>query len=123
MPLFSSYCFVRLDEQERNLVFQAPGVVQYVFWLGQPAVIKDEEIDQIKVWLNDFDHEEIEVQSYSKGDKIIVESGPLMDQKGEIVTKQGNNLLLRLEGLGMILWVNASRNHVEKLIEVDYTIS
>ena len=118
MPLFTSYCFVRLKEEERDLVFQSPGVVQYVFWLNKPAVVRDEEIDQIKTWLNDFDNELIEIQSYAPGDKVLVESGPLMDQRGEVVTRQGDNLLLKLEGLGMILWVNATKNRVDRLIEV-----
>jgi len=116
LPLFSCYCFVRVDETERDLVYEAPGVVQYVFWLGKPAVVRDEEINQIKTWLNDFDHEAIEVKSLSEGDRVLIESGPLMDQKGEIVTQQGANLLLKLEGLGVVLWVDSSKNKVEKLV-------
>ena len=61
-PLFTSYCFVRLAEENRDHVFNVPGVVQYVFWLGKPAIVRDEEIAQIKMWLNDLDHETLEIE-------------------------------------------------------------
>jgi len=32
-PLFSKYIFVRTDEQNRNHVFQAAGVLNFLFWL------------------------------------------------------------------------------------------
>lgn len=114
-PLFTSYCFVRVAEEDRDQVFRVAGVVQYIFWLGKPAAIRDEEISQIKIWLNDFDHEVIDLKPIQPGDKVLIESGALMDQRGEIVTRQGNNLLLKLESLGTILWVDASKNKLERL--------
>ncbi len=114
-PLFTSYCFVRVTEEDRDQVFRVAGVVQYIFWLGKPAVVRDEEIDQIKIWLNDFDHEAIDLKPIQPGDQVLVESGPLMDQKGEIVTRQGSNILLKLENLGTILWVDASKNKLERI--------
>ncbi len=44
VPLFKSYVFVKLEAQNRNQVFSVPGVVRYLFWLGKPAVVRDEEI-------------------------------------------------------------------------------
>lgn len=49
-PLFKSYVFVNLPEKYRGIVFGAPGVISYLFWLGKPAVISDEEINIIKNW-------------------------------------------------------------------------
>ena len=114
-PLFTSYCFVRLAEDERDEVFRVAGVVQYVFWLGKPAIVRDEEIAQIKTWLNEYDHEMIDLKPIQPGDKVLIESGPLMDQQGEIVTRQGTNLLMKLESLGTILWVDASKNRLERI--------
>ncbi len=114
-PLFTSYCFVRIAEGERDDVFRIAGVVQYIFWLGKPAEVRDREIEQIKIWLNDFDHETIDLKPIQSGDKVLIESGPLMDQRGEIVTRQGSHLLLKLESLGTILWVDASKNKLERI--------
>jgi hypothetical protein len=30
------------------MVFQSVGVVRYLFWLGKPAIVRDEEIDTIQ---------------------------------------------------------------------------
>ena len=35
-----------------NIVFNVPGVVRYLFWLGKPAVIHDQEIEVLKDGLN-----------------------------------------------------------------------
>jgi hypothetical protein len=32
-------------------VFQSLGAVRYLFWLGKPAIVRDEEIGTIKKWL------------------------------------------------------------------------
>jgi transcriptional antiterminator RfaH len=40
LPLFSSYVFVQLAEVQRAAVFEVPGVVRYLFWLGKPAVVQ-----------------------------------------------------------------------------------
>ena len=34
-PYFNSYVFVWLEEADRNRVFDIPGVVRFVFWLGK----------------------------------------------------------------------------------------
>ena len=32
-PLIKSYVFVNLEESNRDIVFEVPGVVRYLFWL------------------------------------------------------------------------------------------
>jgi sugar phosphate isomerase/epimerase len=32
--------------------FSISRVVRYLFWLGKPAIVRDEEIDTIKKWLD-----------------------------------------------------------------------
>jgi len=44
MALFPGYVFVNLNLRDRLGVLQAPGVVQFVTFQGQPAVVPDSEI-------------------------------------------------------------------------------
>lgn len=111
-PLFSSYCFVRLGQNERNVVLQVPGFVRYLFWLGQPAVVKDEEIERLKTWMNEYDHEQIELLSYNPGETVCICSGPLMDRKGKVVNQQGDHLYLRIEGLALQLRISLRESKV-----------
>src|SRR5258708_3075596 len=52
-PLFKSYVFVRVKEAEQTQVRLFNGVVNFVYWLGKPAMVKDKEIEIIRQFLND----------------------------------------------------------------------
>ena len=51
VPLIKSYVFVRLHLEERSKVFEIPGVVRYLFWMGNPAIVYDHEINALKTSL------------------------------------------------------------------------
>lgn len=105
VTLFNSYVFVRLAEKDRNLVFQSSGVVRYLFWLGKPAIVRDDEIDTIQKWLSSPDQYEIAVTSIQVGDKLILESGPFKSQEAIVQEVNKNNYVLVLESMGCVLKV------------------
>lgn len=113
-PLFTSYLFIRIEEERREEVFVVPSIVRYMFWLGKPAEVKDEEIAHLRRWLGEFDHEAIEVRLQSE-DKVRVKSGPLIDNTGIVVETKGKVLRLLLDGLGAEVRVDLRKNQVEKL--------
>ncbi len=103
VPLFNSYVFVRLNEADRNLVFQSSGVVRYLFWLGKPAIVRDEEIDTIKKWLSVPDQYEISVSSLQVGAKVVLESGPFKSQQAIVQEVNKTSYTLVLESMGCVL--------------------
>ena len=103
VPLFNSYVFVQLAESERNSVFQSAGVVRYLFWLGKPAIVRHEEIEVIKKWLNTSDAADIMVDRYKIGDAIQLESGPFSAQKAIVQEVTNTYYVLVLESLGCVL--------------------
>lgn len=103
VPLFNSYIFVQLAEVDRNLVFDSPGVIRYLFWLGQPAVVRDEEIKVIKKWLSNTVDNDVSVTRYKVGDSVEIESGPFLSQKAIVQQVNSNNYILVLESLGCVL--------------------
>jgi len=103
VPLFNSYVFVRLAEKDRNSVFQSSGVVRYLFWLGKPAIVRDEEIATIKKWLNASDQYEISVSSLQVGDKVTLESGPFKSQQAVVQEVNKTSYTLVLESMGCVL--------------------
>ena len=107
-PLFKSYVFVQLPEKDRARVFQIPGVVQYLFWLGKPAIIRQEEINTIKTWLEDERVEDIQVINLSPGDRLTIANGSFKGKEA-IVQKVGNKRLkLILKSLGLVVNVRVS---------------
>lgn len=103
VPLFNSYVFVQTEESERNEVFRSVGAVRYLFWLGKPAIVRDEEITVIKEWLNTSNSVDVEVVSYQIGDSIALESGPFSTQKATIKEINKTHYVLVLESLGCVL--------------------
>ncbi|QWX83317.1 UpxY family transcription antiterminator [Cellulophaga sp. HaHaR_3_176] len=102
-PLFKSYVFVRLTDKERSNVFSVPGVVRYLFWLGQPAIVRDEEITIIKKWLEDDSIEEITLNKLLPGDEILIKNGLLKDKKAIIQEIGKKRLRLAIPGLSIII--------------------
>ncbi|RVT75835.1 UpxY family transcription antiterminator [Flavobacterium sufflavum] len=105
VPLFNSYIFVRLAEKDRNSVFQSAGVVRYLFWLGKPAIVRDEEINTIKKWLSVPDQYEVSVVSLQVGDKVVLESGPFKSQEAVVQEVNKTHYVLVLESMGCVLKV------------------
>ena len=101
-PLISSYVFVNLEEKERNKVFEAFGVVRYLFWLGKPAVIRDEEIyllkDSLKEVISTF-----EISEIKPGDMMNISRGPFQGKEGVVKAVEKNKIQLILKELGFVI--------------------
>ena len=103
VPLFNSYVFVKLLDADRNSVFQVAGVVRYLFWLGKPAIVRDEEIEIIKKNIAVSGAGDIVVETYKVGDKIKLESGVFSNQEAIVQEVSRNHYILILESLGCVL--------------------
>jgi transcription antitermination factor NusG len=106
VPLFNSYIFVQIAEKDRNRIFEVTGAVRYLFWLGKAAIVKDAEIETIKEWLAVPDVYEVTLDSWKKGDTIVLDSGPFISQSAIIQEVKQNHYILILESLGCVLKVN-----------------
>ena len=50
-PLFKGYVFIKVSEARKWEIKSVDGIVNYVYWQGKPAKVRDEEIDKIKKFL------------------------------------------------------------------------
>ncbi len=101
-PLIPSYVFVNIEEKNRNDVFEVPGVVRYLFWLGKPAIVRDEEILTLKEGLKE-NVSSVEIAEYKTGDTINISDGPFKGKEGTIKQVSRNKLQLVLKELGMLV--------------------
>jgi transcription antitermination factor NusG len=67
-PLFTSYVFVRINETEKSVVLMTDGILNFVYYIGKPAIIRDEEIDIIKKFLSEK-QASVSVQSLASLDR------------------------------------------------------
>ena len=105
MPLFSSYVFVQIEERERNAVFAVSGVIRYLFWLGKPAIVRDQEIQAIQQWLSEPSSFDVEVRTWQAGDRVVLEQGVFKDQLAVVQEVKSSSCVLVLEALGCVLRV------------------
>lgn len=114
-PLFRSYCFVKMEGKDRDRVLTVPGVVRYIYHCGKPAIIREKEMDLLKNWLMQYDHDSIEASNLNVNDRIRIRSGALMDKEAEVLESKGNYALLLLEDLGLQVKVDLRKNLIEKI--------
>ena len=101
-PLLRSYVLVNINDKDRDKVFSVPGVVRYLFWLGKPAIVREEEIELMKNNLSGI-YESITVSDLKKGDAYDIKEGPLKGQVGKVVDFFKNKIKLELPSLGMLV--------------------
>lgn len=118
-PLFKSYVFVKIKEEERVAVLQTDGVLNYVYFLGKPAVIKENEIDIIKAFLLEKDAK-ISIRSsagFKEEDKVIISHGIFMDNVGVVVKTAPKKIYVRLESLDHIMTVEFPTGYVSHYLQ------
>lgn len=102
-PLFKSYVFVKIEDENRTQVRMTEGVVNFVYWNGKPAVIKEKEIRVIKRFLDDFENVEVVKVDFKPEERVKVIAGPMMDQEGKVVEVKNKTAKVSIDSLGYIL--------------------
>lgn len=115
-PLFTSYVFVNITSAQQIAVKQTDGVLNFVHWLGKPAVVRNEEIEAIKLFLNEHDNVQIEKAEVNLNDIVRIVQGPLMNREGKVIEIMNHTVKVLLPSLGYALAAQVRRNHIE-LIE------
>ncbi|HTE24089.1 transcription termination/antitermination protein NusG [Flavitalea sp.] len=114
-PLFKSYVFVKVTEDEKTAVRMTNGVVNFVYWLGKPAVLKDREIDTIKKFLNEHDNVEVERFEILPNKKVQINSGVFMDKEATVISVSKNMVRVMIESLGFALIAKIDRIRISAI--------
>lgn len=103
-PVFKSYLFVFLHDYkaENAAILATPGAVRFLWWLGQPGVVKDNEIEAIQHFLTEYKNAEVLV-AVKAGQSVTIQEGPLKDKTGVIYQVKGDKAYLHIDSLQMNL--------------------
>ena len=106
-PLFKSYVFVRIDATEKTKVLMTDGVLNFVHYLGKPAIIKDDEIDTIKKFLSEKDASIfiLSQEGFKEEMRITVNHGVFMGNQGTVIRGGKKKVYVKLESLGQVMVV------------------
>lgn len=102
-PLFKGYVFVQVEEGKKWDIKAVDGILNYVYWLGKPAIVRNDEIDTIRKFLQEFSEVEVVNAGISNADKVLIKQGVLMNYKGIVVEVLGNKARVNIESMGLAL--------------------
>ena len=120
-PLFTSYVFVHTTPQEHLAIKQTDGILNFVYWLGQPAVIRDEEIDAVKQFLDEYQNVQLEKIDVNMRDRVRISSGPLMAREGDVIEVRSKTVKVQLPSLGYVMTAEVEKSNVEVIPITSYT--
>ena len=115
-PLFKGYVFVQVEERKKWDIKLIDGIVNYVYWQGKPARVRDEEIITIKKFLQEFENVEVTETRLAVNDTVVVTDGIMMDYKGIVLEVSGNKAKVLIQSIGITLSAIFEK---KKLIKVD----
>jgi transcription antitermination factor NusG len=111
--------FVNVSNQELIPAKETEGVVNFVNWQGRPAIIKQEEIDIIKQFLNEHETVAIErTEIINPNDQIKIIHGPLMLREGKVVEVRHKTVKVVIPSIGFNLVAEVEIANVSKLATV-----
>jgi transcription antitermination factor NusG len=119
-PLFKSYVFVKVSEEDRTAVRMTNGVVNFVYWNGKPAIIKEREMQQIKRFLDEYENIEVVKMDFDPEDRVRITAGPMMDQEGRVIEVKNKMVKVCIDSLGYMLIAYIEKS---KLISAQTKIS
>jgi transcription antitermination factor NusG len=102
-PLFKSYLFVRVDDSTRTAVRMTDGVINFVYWNGKPALIKDREISTIKRFLDEHENVMLQKKDVGINERVKVIAGPMMEAEGKVLEVKNKTVKVAIDSLGYVL--------------------
>ena len=113
-PIFKSYVFVRVEDKEKFELKNISGILNFVYWLGKPAVVRDQDIDTIRKFLNEFGDVTVsEIDQFKVNAKVRVKQGIMMNYQGLLVEVMGNKAKVRIESMGIYLFAQFDKKNLE----------
>ena len=103
VPLLPSYIFIKTTEKKRATPLSDSSVLNYIFWLGKPAIIRDTEIDILKGIISKEKVQEFEVRKLKVGSEIVINKGQIKINKAIVKTVSNNYVTAELKELGMTI--------------------
>lgn len=113
-PIISSYVFVKCTEAQRIDVLQDPGILNFVFYLGKPAIIRDQEMDKLMYIMGEQSKTlgNILLSNFKTGDKVRLLKQGFTDLEGVLQKVEKHKVSVLIESIGLV--ISLAKTHVEK---------
>ena len=117
-PLFKSYVFVKVDDTERTKVRLTNGVINFVYWNGKPAIVKEKEIQTIKRFLDEHEAVQVRPMELMPNQVVLITSGAFMDQQAVVLDANKKEVRVAILSLGQELIATIDKTKLVRLEDV-----
>ena len=104
---------MQVTENKKWELLNVNGIVNYVYWLGKPARIRDEEINTIRKFLHEFSDVEVTEANMTVNAKVRIKQGVLMHYQGILLEVSGSRARVRIESMGIQLSAHFDKKNLE----------
>lgn len=115
-PLIACFVFVYITEAEMVLTKRLNFVLNFVYWLGNPAIIKDAEIENIKHFVNKYTNIKLERTSVSTSGTVRVISIAKNYTGENFITVENPFIKLEVPSLGYNLISEKKEENTDSLV-------
>jgi len=113
-PLFKSYVFVRIPTHTQYYIKEVNGIINFVNFLGRPAVIRDVEIETIRQFLHDFKNIQVHKMDFKLNDRVRIIGGPFMNMDGSVTEIRNKTVKVELPSFGYMLTAEFEKANLQK---------
>ena len=117
-PLFKSYVFVKVTEEERSKVRLTNGVVNFVYWNGKPAIVREKEIQTIKLFLDEHENVQVRPIDLTVQQRVLITSGTFMDRTATVLDIRQKEVKVCIDSLGYELVALIDKNKIALIDDV-----
>ncbi len=110
-PLFTSFVFISVNETEMQIVKKAPSFVNMVYWLTKPIIIKQEEINAIKMMAENYLNIRLEKIKVCINDKISLTEENITNFKNNVLSVTHQGITVTVPSLGYKIIGNREKSN------------
>jgi len=115
-PLFKSYIFVHVTQEEYLHAIQTPGAVKYITFERKAVSIPDIQIEAIRTFIESGEDLITESPDMKIGDRVAVIHGPLKGLEGTLVEfHQKHRVRIMIEGIQQSLHIKIPQSLLSPL--------
>jgi transcription termination/antitermination protein NusG len=123
VPLFPGYLFVYGNSVDRyKAISDTPGAIRYIMYQKRHAIITEEEINYIRLSLQEPERVKIEDTNLIEGDFVEIVHGIFKGLKGYIIQLRGNyKLMVSIVEMNTTFSVQLSNSEVKLVQKISNT--
>lgn len=117
IPLITGIVFIHISAEELTTALATAGVVNVIRYMGKPALVRDFEIENLKIITRQSDgFTLLEDKQFEEGETVMVVQGSFYGLLAQYVRAQGKHrVVVEIKSLQSFIEVNVPVSFLEKV--------